>query len=119
MAVWPHEETPLTEREKDAYRYLLYQAMLDIRTLCQSRGRASLNPLEWRRQYLLSRTAGWLADWLHNLAHYASMGFRGFDADWFWQEYDGGINRYAYVGPGRWMDYRSRYEEQLARLGGA
>ncbi len=116
MAVWPHKETALTECEKEAYRYLLYQAMLDIRQLCQSRSKASVNPVEWRRQYLSSRAAGALADWLHNLAHYSSLGFRGFDADWFWQEYDGLCRQYNHVKTGKWLDYRKRFEGQLERL---
>lgn len=116
MAIWPHKETPLSDNEKNAYRYLLYRAMIDIRILCQSRGRASWNPLVWRWQYYSSRVAGWLADWLHNLAHYAAMDFRGFDADWFWQKYERGMRRYTQLGPGRWLDYRRHYEDELARL---
>jgi len=46
MATYPHEETPLTEHEKAAYRRLLYWAMIDIRSLCQSRGPATWSPLE-------------------------------------------------------------------------
>ena len=90
MAVWPRttRHRRIAGQEKDAYRFLLYQAMLDIRALCQPRGPESWNPMEWRRQYQRSRAAGSLVDWLHNLAHYAAMDFRGFDADWFWQEYE-------------------------------
>ena len=36
--MWPPRETSLNDQEKAADRYLLYQAMLDIRNLCQSRG---------------------------------------------------------------------------------
>jgi hypothetical protein len=89
--------------------------MLDIRCLCQSRSAESWNPLTWRRQYGDSRIAGALADWLHNLAHYASKDFRGFDADWFWQEYDSLIARFAQLGPGQSINYRRRYEHALAR----
>ena len=59
--MWPPKETSLNQHEKAAYRYLLYQAMLDIRNLCQSRGSESWNPLEWWRQYRRSRVAGALA----------------------------------------------------------
>ena len=90
--------------------------MLDIRTLCQSRGPASNNPLEWYRQYGRSRVAGALADWLHNLAQYAATDFDHFDTEWFWREYDGVPKRFAGLGAGEWMDYRRRYEEHLARL---
>jgi hypothetical protein len=116
MATWPHEFKPLSESERKAYRNLLYEAMLDVRNLCQPRGRESRNPLVWRRQYLQARVAGALADWLHNLAQYAATDFNSFDTDWFWQEYDGICRRFSdQVGAGKWMDYRDRYEEHLAK----
>ena len=77
MATYPHEETPLTEHEKAAYRRLLYYAMIHIRGLCQPR--LSWNPIEWQRHYYQSRLAGRVADWLHNLASYAARDFRGFN----------------------------------------
>jgi hypothetical protein len=116
MATWPHEETPLTEREKAAYRYLLYQAMLDIRMLCQSRGEATWDPREIWQQYRHSRIAGSLADWLHNLGHYSMVDFHGFNTDIFWQEYEGRRQRLPQSGPHSFPDYRWKYEEQLTRL---
>ena len=90
--------------------------MLDIRNLCQPRGRASRNPFVWRRQYRQGRAAGALADWLHNLAQYAATDFRSFDTDWFWHEYAGVCQDYPdLIGPGKWMDYRDRYEKHLAK----
>src|SRR5947208_1055272 len=89
MATWPHQPAPLSDAEKKAYRNLLYWAMLDVRTLCQSHGPESHNPLKWRRQYLDSRVAGALADWLHNLAQHAATDFNSFDTEWFWREYRG------------------------------
>ncbi len=115
MALWQRKETTLTEHEKAAYRYLLYQAMLDIRMLCQSRGEATWNPREIWRQYRRSRTAGAIADWLHNLAQYSVTDFRGFDAKEFWQEYDGLRRKFKQVGPRKFIDYRRRYAEYLAR----
>lgn len=115
MATWPHEATSLSEAEKRAYRNLLYQAMLDIRMLCQSRGEASRNPLEIWRQYRRSRLAGALADWLHNLAQQSAAGLNRFDTEWFWREYAGLSKSYKELRPGEWMDYRRRYEEELAR----
>lgn len=115
MATWPHEKTPLSSAEKSAYRSLLYWAMLDIRTLCQSRGRESRNPLEIWRQYRQSRLAGALADWLHNLAQRAATDFDSFDTEWFWREYAGLCKKYAQVRPGQWMDYRERYEKHLSK----
>jgi hypothetical protein len=77
----------MTEQRKNAYRYLLYWAMLDIRNKCQPRLHESWNPLVWHKQYWQSRAAGGIADWLHNLALYAANDFCGFDEDWFWREY--------------------------------
>ncbi len=114
MAAYPHEETSLTEHEKAAYRYLLYQAMLDIRILCQPR--LSISIREWRRQYRNSRIAGRTANWLHNLAHCSVNDFHGFDAYWFWQEYDDLSKRFIEFSSGNWMDYRRRYSDHLARL---
>ena len=116
MATWPHEPTTLSDAEKMAYRNLLYWAMLDIRNLCQSRGSESLNPFAWRRQYRESRIAGALADWLHNLAHHAATDFNSFDTEWFWREYDGLCRRFKPVGQRMWMDYRERYEVDLAKF---
>jgi hypothetical protein len=115
MATWPHEPTTLSDSEKNAYRGLLYWAMLDIRNLCQSRGRESANPLEWRRQYKRSRLAGALADWLHNLAQHAAGDFKAFDTEWFWREYDGLCRWSQSMGPRTWIDYRERYEDYLAK----
>jgi hypothetical protein len=56
----------LDAHRQNAYRHLLYMAMLDIRVLCQSRGPASANPFEWWRAYRRSREAGALADLLHD-----------------------------------------------------
>jgi hypothetical protein len=61
--------------------------MLAIRIDCQSRGRESGNPFEWRRQYRRSRVAGATADWLHNLAQFSSLDFVGFNEQQFWQEH--------------------------------
>lgn len=116
MATWPHEPTELTEAEKQAYRNLLYHAMLDIRMLCQSRGEKSRNPFKILRQYQQSRLAGALADWLHNLAQHAAGDLNNFDTESFWREYDYLSQAYKEVRPGEWMDYRKRYEEQLVRL---
>ena len=119
MAKWSEEEIPLTDQQKQVYRYLLYQAMLDIRILCQSRGSETWNPLEWRRQYRRSRIAGAIADWLHNLAQYSGRDFQGFNTEEFWQEYDGMCRRFKQFGPYGFHDYRRRYEEHMARLDAA
>jgi len=118
MATWPHEPTLLSDDQKCAYRNLLYWAMLDIRILCQSRGRISRNPIEIWRQYRQSRLAGALADWLHNLAQHAATDFSSFDTEWFWREYNGLCKDYEQLGPGQWMDYKKRYEKHLSQIKG-
>lgn len=107
----------MDEVRKNAYRHLLYQAMLDIRMFCQSRGSKSYNPLVWRRQYRDSRIAGAIADWLHNLAFYAARDFVGFDEAWFWKEYDHLSRRYAAIGSDGYLNYRRRFEEKLGEAG--
>ena|SRR5688572_12643271 len=115
MDTWPPKPTPLTDAEKNAYRRLLYWTMLHTRDFCQPRARISYNPLVWWKQYRQGRIAGALADWLHNLAAFAANDFTGFNANWFWNEYDGLCKRVDQVGPGKYIDYRKRYEEHLAR----
>ena len=101
----------LDGKTKAAYRHLLYVAMLDIRSRCQSRGRERLNPLEWRRQYRSSRVAGAIADWLHNLAQFSSHNFRFFDEQRFWKEHGGIRQRFPLDGLER---YREIFDEFLA-----
>jgi hypothetical protein len=77
----------MNDQTKAAYRHLVYVAMIATRNFCQPRSDASRNPFVWRRQYHQSRIAGRLADWLHNLAHYSSLDFAGFDEQHFWYEH--------------------------------
>jgi hypothetical protein len=78
----------MDERRKYAYRYLLYKAMLDIRPILWVRLGLwqRLNPFVWRETYRQIRTAGGIADWLHNLAHHAALDFRNFDEIRFWRD---------------------------------
>ena|ERR1043165_4900088 len=108
---------PLTDSEKAAYRELLYQAMLDIRQLCQSRGDPSDDPVEWRDQYPKAREAGALADWLHNLAHDSASDFVRFDPDKFWNAYEYLCARYDRFGTRLRFDYRRRFEERVRPSG--
>lgn len=57
-----------------AYRYLLYQATLEIRSIGES-------PAELRR-------AAAIAYWLHNLALYSAHDFDGFQEESFWHDYE-------------------------------
>lgn len=100
----------MSDQSKNAYRHLLYVAMLAIRALCPSRNAASGNPLKWRRQYLNSRVAGGIADWLHNLAAYASRDFSRFDEEWFWREHQDLCRRF----PGYRLErYREIFDKYL------
>ncbi|HXR03597.1 MAG TPA: hypothetical protein VN836_02695 [Verrucomicrobiae bacterium] len=95
----------MNDQTKGAYRHLLYVAMLATRNYCQPRADVSLNPLTWRRQYLQSRKAGMLADWLHNFAMFSSLNFEGFREDLFGKEHqsicqnnpDSGFERYLEI----------------------
>ena len=55
------DEVKMDTHRKNAYRFLLYWAMLDIRPLAWHgyvRGWRKLNPLNWRRQIRAMRIAG-------------------------------------------------------------
>ncbi len=114
MAAYPHEETPLTEHEKAAYRYLLFCAMICIRSCCSSVETRS--PVKLWRQYQYSRIAGSLANWLHNLGRYSMGDFRGFSMERFWQDYERQRQRFPQSGPYSFPDFRGMYDEHLARL---
>lgn len=101
----------MNDLTKTAYRHLLYVALLAIRNDCQSRGRESRNPFEWRRQYRRSRVAGAVADWLHNLAQLSSLDFTHFDEPRFWEEHSALCRRF----PGEKLErYREIFDEHLA-----
>lgn len=98
----------MDEHRKNAYRYLLYWAMLDIRPVAWLRLR---NLLCWPGEVRRIRRAGALADWLHNLALFSSMDFDGFDEEWFWRDGELLASRY----PGLDLEqYRRIFEARLA-----
>lgn len=101
----------VNEETKAAYRHLLYVAMLAIRNDCQSRGKESNNPMEWRRQYRRSTVAGATADWLHNLAQFSSLDFARFDEQQFWSEHAHLCRRFSAE---RLERYREIYDDYLA-----
>lgn len=74
----------MPDRRKNAYRYLLYHAMLEIRRIAWSR--PTFGFVLSRNQWDHIRYAGEVADWLHNLAFYAARDFERFNEAWFWQE---------------------------------
>ena len=98
----------MDERRKVAYRNLLDRAMLDIRLIATN---PIKNPLRWRDSARRIRGAGYLADWLHNLAFFSARDFDGFDEEWFWR--DG--HALAHNRPEFSCDfYRRLFEQQLA-----
>ncbi|MEI6232574.1 MAG: hypothetical protein WCT04_05950 [Planctomycetota bacterium] len=96
---------PMDDNRKNAYRYLIYWAMLDIRPIewITHRPFYLLNPFAlWSALRRVSR-AGAIACWLHNLAAASAMDFKGFDEGWFWREYEqrnrevGGLSHYRTI----------------------
>ena len=103
----------MNEHRKDAYRYLLYWALLDIRGIEWITYRAwrFLNPLILRRELRRASRAGAIADWLHNLAHYSSLDFDGFDENLFWKGYERFVNKH-----GDPWKFREVFERRLREL---
>lgn len=101
----------MDEDRKNAYRYILYYAMLEIRGVQWITGRplGLLNPLELRRRVRVALRAGAVANWLHNLALFAATDFDGFRERRFWREYDDLVRRYR-----GGIDYRATFEQRLA-----
>ncbi len=102
----------MDDHRKNAYRYLLYWAMLDIRPIAwfSVRWWHLWNPLYWRRELRFIRKAGALADWLHNLAFFASSEFERFDEEWFWRDFESIQSRYPAFELSR---YRAVFEGRL------
>lgn len=101
----------MDEKEKRAYRHLLYRAMLDIRLLEYSHFPVLWNLRRVFRQHHRSQQAGALANWLHNLAFYSQIDFRGFEEDSFWKAYE----RYRHRFPVGGTDYKQAFEDELKR----
>jgi hypothetical protein len=101
----------MTPQQKSAYRYLLYVAMLDIRTYCQWSSDESDDPKVWREQYRSARFAGGIAYWLHNLALAAADDFDGFNEDAFWMQHVFFCKRFPQAGLER---YRTQFDQRLA-----
>jgi hypothetical protein len=99
----------LDEQRKKAYRWLLYQATLDIRPLSwmNSRWRDYINPTRWTGFARQARIAGSLANWLHNLAMFSALEFDRFDEDFFWKDYERLLNENPQAGLER---YRAEFE---------
>lgn len=98
---------------QNAYRYILYWAMIDIRYLAgQSYGFLYwLNPQLIRRERRNALHAAAIADWMHNLAQYSAIGFDEFDESEFWDYYDLLLKKF-----GPTHDYRKRFDEILTEF---
>ena len=109
-----HRYTAMDEQRKKAYRYLLYDAMLDIRGIewVNYRPLRLANPFTLRKELRRASRAGAVADWLHNLAMFAADDFDGFREDWFWQHYERMVERHG----DRW-GYRGQFDRRLEELG--
>jgi hypothetical protein len=106
----------MTEAEKKAYRYILYCALLEIRTIAwlgQS-WKDRLIPSRWIQNRRRVQMAGSLADWLHNLALFSALDFERFDQTWFWKDYDRIVRRYGKPWP---LDYHAFFEDRLKNQG--
>jgi hypothetical protein len=89
----------LTPSEKYAYRHLLYLVLLEIRSCCWDKG----SPEETSKCLAL-------ADWVHNLAQFSAIEFRGFDPDVFWREHTWFCERHPEL-----QIFRDNYNLAVAR----
>lgn len=92
---------------KYAYRYLIYQGTLSIRPVAYvgSAWWERWNLLYWFRERRRIRSAGRLANWLHNLALFSAIDFVGFDEDTFWSELEELKIAFPADSFGRFRDY--------------
>ena len=104
----------MDEHRKNAYRYLLYWALLEIRGVewIIYHPLRLLNPFTLRRELKRISRAGALADWLHNLAEISIQDFRDFNEGWFWRDYDSMVKRH-----GDPWNYRAVFDRRLEELG--
>ena len=110
----------MEQQRKHAYRYLLYQATLDIRPLAWLRWDwyRFWNPLHRRREWRRIRCAGAIADWLHNLALFSALDFGRFDEEWFWRDFEKLRASYPEFGLERYRDlFDRRAEPQPQEMG--
>jgi len=91
----------------NAYRHLLYMAMVDIRNSAPRR-----NPLFWRRGYRHTVQVCAIADSLHNMASASASDFSSFDEERFWNEHDSLCACYPH---GDLLRYRRAFEDSLSR----
>jgi hypothetical protein len=97
---------------KVAYRYLLYQAMLDIRTLERPALSAEVAIAEATLSSIIrdANEAGAIAYWLHNLALASAHDFDSFDERGFWSQHKRLLERY----PGIAGHYKPLFDRMVA-----
>lgn len=101
----------MDEHRKYAYRYLLYQAMLDVRPVAWLPYRLQwLSPFFWWRHIRRVKALGELAEWLHNMASLSPGDFAGFDEKRFWTEFEKLQRKHAGFGV-----YKSLFQNALAQ----
>ncbi|RPD49990.1 hypothetical protein DNI29_04125 [Hymenobacter sediminis] len=101
----------MTENQKDAYRYLLYHFLIEIRTIpVPNQPQQNDN----KRIAFHSYYAGSIAYQLHNLALAAATDFVGFDELNFWN----GLQQFSANNPSINLDHYQRiFNSRLAELG--
>ncbi len=100
----------MDEHRKYAYRYLLYWAMVEIRSLAFKPSTVQwFNPLFWRHQMRRRQALGELANWLHNMAAFSMRDFAGFQERRFWEEFEQLRIRHP-----QFQYYRSLFQNALA-----
>jgi hypothetical protein len=101
----------MDEATKSAYKYVIYWALLRIRSL-RWIGHGpfqTINIFVWWKRRREVRYAGEIAEWLHNVAAFSVHDFQGFSEARFWKDYDRLREKY----PGGFFDFRDVFESRL------
>lgn len=103
---------PLSAQKKEAYRQLLYQALLRIRRLAWQKASAAelLDPWSPEREEI--RLCGELADCLHNLALFSALDFVHFEEKWFRRD----VEQFLSKNPGPTADLLRSEVERIRNL---
>ena len=105
---------PMDNDRKNAYRWLLYHGMLEIRShqvqMIQGSRWRFLNPFYLRRCMNYVQRSHAITEALHNLALFASKDFCGFKEDHFWKGIDS-----LKLFPAYWAtDFRMEFHRKLS-----
>jgi hypothetical protein len=94
---------------KEAYRHLIYVAMLDMRCSPPTARWWSLS--RWKAIYAETLRVKELANTFHNIARYSARNFDGFDETRFWKDIDCVASQWRDPVD---YDYRKIFEQYLA-----